>query len=96
MAPHITSSQSHALYDFLGSHQKLHFLLAYIDSCIRATELKIDHGSFKLMRNEKVIAKRLGKAYSKGNDLEPFTAREDQAMKQLKQRELNKTSKQAN
>ena len=35
------------------------------------------------MRREKVLPKRLGKKYSNGTDLEPFTEREEKAITQL-------------
>ena len=63
MAPRITP-QSHVLYDFLGSHHKLQLLQEWVKCCVRAMELKIDYGAFRQMRKEKVIAKRLGKAYT--------------------------------
>ena len=71
------------LYNYLASFQKLQFLQSWVDECVKAEELKIDYKSFRNMRKEKVLPKRLGRTYSKGADLEAFTAREDQAITQL-------------
>ena len=51
--------------------------------CVRAAELKEDYRFFKLMRGEKVVAKRLGRIRYKEEDLSPFTKEEDHAMIQL-------------
>ena len=82
MAPN-SNHNTRDLFNFLGSYQKLHLLRTWVSECVKAAELKIDHTAFKQMRREKVLPKRLGKAYSKGSDLEPFTAREAQAVTQL-------------
>ena len=82
MPPNI-NYYARGLKNFLASYQKLHLLQAWVGECVKAAELKIDHKSFVRMRREKVLPKRLGKTYSKGSDLEAFTAREDQAITQL-------------
>ena len=80
MAPTLNATQSRGLMDFLGSHQKIHLLMAWVNARVRAEELKIDVSAFKQMRKEKVLPKRLGRAPSMGSDLEPFSAREDHAI----------------
>ena len=71
------------LYNYLASYQKLHFLQSWVGECVRSAELKIEHRSLKDMRRQKVLPKRLGRSFSKGADLEPFTDREDRAITQL-------------
>ena len=83
MAPTLNATQSRGLMDFLGSHQKIHLLMAWVNARVRAEELKIDVSAFKQMRKEKVLPKRLGRAPSMGSELEPFSAREDHAVAQL-------------
>ena len=46
-------------------------------------KLKIDHATFKTMRREKLVPKVLGKAVSKGSEMEPYSLREDQGVRQL-------------
>ena len=82
MAP-ISQTQTRVLYDYLGSLQKVHLLTSWLNACVEAEKLKIDHSSFKQMRREKVVPKRLGKQISKGSEMEPFSANEDQAIAAL-------------
>ena len=77
MAP-ISQTQTRVLYDYLGSLQKVHILTSWLSACVDAEKLKIDYSSFKQMRREKVVPKRLGKQISKGSEMEPFSANEDQ------------------
>ena len=60
MAP-ISQTQTRVLYDYLGSLQKVHILTSWLSACVDAEKLKIDYSSFKQMRREKVVPKRLGK-----------------------------------
>ena len=78
-----SNHNTRGLFGFLASHHKLHLLQSWTGECVKAEELKLDHRSFKQMRREKVLPKRLGKSYSKGADLEPFTDREEKAITQL-------------
>ena len=82
MAP-ISQTQTRVLYDYLGSLQKVHILTSWLSACVDAEKLKIDYSSFKQMRREKVVPKRLGKQISKGSEMEPFSANEDQAISVL-------------
>ena len=83
MALNLSNSQVRGLYDFLGGHQKIAILQSWCVSAVRAEEAKIDYLSFKQMRREKVIPKRLGRAPGIGGELEPFSLKEDQAISQL-------------
>ena len=82
MAPN-SNHNSRGLSDFLASHRMLHLLRSWTGECVKAEELKLDHRCFKQMRREKVLPKRLGKSYSRGTDIEPFTDREEKAITQL-------------
>ena len=77
MAP-ISQTQTRNLYDNLSNLQKVHLLTSWLSACVDAEKLKIDYSSFKQMRREKVVPKRLGKQISKGSEMEPFSANEDQ------------------
>ena len=83
MAPKLSLSQACDLKDFLGNHQKVSLLQSWTNVKCRAEELKVDHSSFIQMRKEKVLPKRLGKTPGDGSELEPFSAREDQAIAKL-------------
>ena len=85
MAPRNNTPQPQAqvLYNYLGNFQLVHLLTSWVNAVSRFEELKIDHSSFKQMRREKLIPKRLGRVISKANVLEPFTAIEDQAVADL-------------
>ena len=58
-------------------------MTSWLNACVEAEKLKIDHSSFKQMRREKVVPKRLGKQISKGSEMEPFSANEDLAIAAL-------------
>ena len=83
MAPTLSSTQTRVLFDFLGDHHKIPLLLSWVSVRVRAEELKLDYSAFKQMRNEKVLPKRLGNQRSRDDTIEPFTAREHQAISQL-------------
>ena len=84
MAPKLSQTQSCGLFDFLSSHQKISSVLTWKAACLRAEELKLEVKSFKQMRGEKVVPKRLGNLHKGLNsDIEPFTKIEDQAISNL-------------
>ena len=84
MAPKLSQAQTRGLFDFLSSHQKISSVLTWKAACLRAEELKLDVKSFKQMRGEKVVPKRLGNLHKGLNsDIEPFTEIEDRAISTL-------------
>ena len=84
MAPKLSQAQTRGLFDFLSSHQKISSVLTWKSACLRAEELKLDVKSFKQMRGEKVVPKRLGNLHKGLNsDIEPFTEIEDRAISKL-------------
>ena len=83
MAPTFTKLQARGLFNFLGSHQKITLLQIWVNTRVKAEELKVDMNSFRQMRAERVLPKRLGKIPGRGNDIDPFTDSEDRAISQL-------------
>ena len=83
MANKLTKTQTRGLFGFLGNHHMTNLLHQWISASERAIKLKINHTTFKIMRREKLVPKVLGKAVSKGSEMEPFSLKEDQAVKQL-------------
>ena len=84
MAPKQTQAKIRGLFDFLSNHQKISSVETWTLACLRAEELKLEVNSFKQMRREKVVPKRLGKLHKGINsDIEPFTEIEDQAITKL-------------
>ena len=84
MAPKLSQAQTRSLFDFLSSHQKISSVLTWKSACLRAEELKLEFKSFKQMRGEKVVPKRLGNLHKGLNcDIEPFTEIEDKAISRL-------------
>ena len=83
MAPTFTKLQARGLFNFLGSHHKITFLQSWVGVRVRAEELKVDVNSFKQMRAERVLPKRLGRISGRSDNIDPFTTSEDQAITQL-------------
>ena len=83
MANKLNKTQTRGLFDFLGSHHMTNFLHHWVNASEKFMKLKIDHTTFKTMRREKLVPKVLGKSVSKGSEMEPYSLREDQAVRQL-------------
>ena len=79
----LSKPQVQGLFNFLGSHQKVLFLAKWCKVSVRAEELKVDYDSFRKMRVEKVLPKRLGRTARNSDDIEPFSAKQDQAIAKL-------------
>ena len=80
----LSKSQARGLFNFLGSHQKIPLLLTWTKLRVKAEEVKVDYSSFRQMRAEKVVPKRLGRFRStNSDDTEPYTAKQQQAITEL-------------
>ena len=80
----LSKSQAQGLFNFLGSHQQIQPLLTWTKLRVKAEEVKVDYSSFRQMRAEKVVPKRLGRVRStNSDDIEPYTAKQEQAITEL-------------